>query len=282
MACVALVSLAACTPTAQDARDVDALSEITCTTRPGACAYFTPPVRVRNAPVDLPRRPYRFFPLAETLTFSDARQRRWVAPSGTLTDGASIPPIFVSIVGSPAAPEYVSAGAIHDAYCGVGNEAGANYHAARWQDVHRMFYDALVAGGTPDARAQLMFSAVWLGGPRWNTHLDIDQIPDGAKRAALGKVRDYIDGQAPSFSQLMRKLQQVERTMLRQYPDRHARPVPGDDNDDIVTEEGYYEGEEESYEGVEYDDTEAPDVTPEEEDTPVREQARVAREDTAL
>ena len=36
-----------------------------------------------------------------------------------------------------------------------------------WPEVHRMFYEGLLVGGTPVARAQLMYAAVWLGGPRW-------------------------------------------------------------------------------------------------------------------
>ena len=56
-----------------------------------------------------------------------------------LTDATSITAIFVSRVGQPLASEYVSAGAVHDAYFGIGNEGGAMYQKAEWEDMHRMF-----------------------------------------------------------------------------------------------------------------------------------------------
>lgn len=229
---------------------MDALSEVSCTTRPGECVYITAPVKVVDTPVELPRRPYKFFPLAEPLNFTDARAKTWVAPRGTLTDGASIPPIFVSIVGSPTAPEYVEAGAIHDAYCGVGNEGGANYHRGRWQDVHRMFYDALVASGTPDQRAKLMFAAVWLGGPRWNTYEDLTRMPIGTKQAGLRKVQRYIEQVNPSLRQLERKLMRVQAQMMRQHPDLYPMFAPGDGK--AESDFGYHEEPQEEYD--EYED----------------------------
>jgi hypothetical protein len=75
-------------------------------------------------------------------------------------DGASIPPVFWSLIGGPYEGRYRNASIVHDAEC-------TEPHRHRWQDVHRMFYRASLAGGTPELTAKLMFAAVWHFGPRW-------------------------------------------------------------------------------------------------------------------
>ncbi|APZ55116.1 DUF1353 domain-containing protein [Salipiger abyssi] len=254
LAGAALLALAACAPTANDVEKVRALSEITCAQRPDNCAYENSPVKVADRPVTLPKRPYRFFPLAEPLRFTDARSKTWIAPPGTLTDGASIPEIFVAIVGQPTAPEYVNAAAIHDAYCGVGNEGGANYHNGRWEDVHRMFYDALVASGTPDQRAKIMFAAVWLGGPRWNVHYSLDQVPAVPKQRAMRAAKRYVETENPSLAQLEARLRRLEKQLIRQHPGLFPFMHP----DDVEREAEYDTPAEPEYGGNDDVDPEGP------------------------
>ncbi|MEZ5714109.1 MAG: DUF1353 domain-containing protein [Paracoccaceae bacterium] len=132
-----------------------------------SCRFLNSPVKLEPTPVRLPKRPLPFYPTAQELDFVDAVERRWVAPKKTLTDGASIPEVFISVIGDPTSREFANAAAIHDAYCGVGNEKGPRFHSADWRSVHRMFYDALRVGGTPEVKAKVMYAAVYLGGPRW-------------------------------------------------------------------------------------------------------------------
>lgn len=132
------------------------------------CRFFDTPVQLASDKVELEGRAYPFFPVSRPVSFVDARGYRWVAPQGTLTDGASIPPAFVSIVGQPTSREFRAAAALHDAVCGIGNEALPGFHSAPWEEAHRMFYDALRVGGTDERRAKIMFAAVYLGGPRWD------------------------------------------------------------------------------------------------------------------
>lgn len=131
------------------------------------CTFFNGPVKLQPEGVKLASRKATFFPTVSQLDFVDARANRWIAPKDTLTDGASIPDIFISIIGNPTSAEFKNAATMHDAYCGIGNEDGARYHTDNWEKVHRMFYDGLRAGGTPAIKAKIMFSAVYLGGPRW-------------------------------------------------------------------------------------------------------------------
>lgn len=131
------------------------------------CAFFNAPLILLTTPIRLLLRKETFYPMASELHFVDSGKKTWTAPKGTLTDGASIPRVFVSVVGSPTSREFVNAAAIHDAYCGVGNDELEQYHSDTWQNVHRMFYDALRVGGTPPKKAKVMYSAVYIGGPRW-------------------------------------------------------------------------------------------------------------------
>lgn len=106
------------------------------------------------------------FVTRDDFKFTDANGRMWVAPKGTITDGASIPQFAMSIVGAPTNATYMNAAIIHDAYCAEDNIKGASYHKAEWRDVHRMFYDALLASGADEMVSKTMYAAVWLFGPR--------------------------------------------------------------------------------------------------------------------
>jgi hypothetical protein len=85
--------------------------------------------------------------------------RTWTAPQGTLTDGASIPPAFWSVIGGPFEGKYRDAAVNHDYECCSKRNA--------WRDVHRMFYDGMMARGVEFWRAKLMYWAVYCFGPRW-------------------------------------------------------------------------------------------------------------------
>lgn len=182
------------------------------------CQFINSPVKLQGDSVRVGSRLADFFPTAERLEFVDVARRRWVAPERTLTDGASIPHIFVPIVGSPRSQEFVNAAAIHDAYCGIGNEHLSEYHSAPWQDVHRMFYDALRVGGTGEGRAQVMFAAVYLGGPRWNSpHDRLNLVPDAYLKEAMIKTRTYIDENEPTMPELLAYLRWLELRLIDKW-----------------------------------------------------------------
>lgn len=155
------------------------------------CAFVNSPVPLKSEPVKIFTRKNTFYPTAKPLEFIDARGQRWVAPELTLTDGASIPTVFIPMIGFPTSPEFLNAAAMHDAYCGIGNEKGENYHTISWQRTHRMFYDALRVGGTGAIKAKIMFAAVYLGGPRWaDTPLETRKKSTRARRLIR---RSHID-----------------------------------------------------------------------------------------
>jgi len=86
--------------------------------------------------------------------------KRWEAPQGSIVDGASIPQVFWAVVGGPFEGQYRNASVVHDVACVKRSE--------KWEDVHRMFYYAMRAGGVSETRAALMYAAVYKFGPRWD------------------------------------------------------------------------------------------------------------------
>lgn len=109
--------------------------------------------------------------LKNDLTFTEPSGLRWRAgkwkdgqPEGVetgTTDGASIPKWAQAIVGEPFDEQYLKAAVIHDHYCYKEN------HVRTWRQTHRMFYSAMVALGVPAFKAKIMYSAVYVGGPKW-------------------------------------------------------------------------------------------------------------------
>lgn len=158
--------------------------------------------------------------MAEPLEFVDGNGRQWLAPRATLTDGASIPTVFIPIVGEPKSREFINAAAVHDAFCGVGNEDGPVYHSRTWQETHRVFYDSLIVGGTEPVRAKVMFAAVWLGGPRWEVTerremRSASPLPSALLAAGMREARDYIQQSDPDIPELIGYLKRLELDMAQ-------------------------------------------------------------------
>jgi hypothetical protein len=99
----------------------------------------------------------RNFELVEPFGYIDPKGVRWQAEKGLVTDGASIPQVFWSIVGGPYEGRYRRASIIHDYYC--------DHKYRSWERVHRVFYDAMLTGGVDPIKAKLMFYAVRRFGP---------------------------------------------------------------------------------------------------------------------
>ena len=93
------------------------------------------------------------------VTFIDHRHCRWIAPAGSVIDGASIPRFFWRFIGGPFSGRYRRASVIHDVYCVTRSMPSPRVHA--------MFYAAMRADGVGAFKAGLMWLAVRLFGPRW-------------------------------------------------------------------------------------------------------------------
>jgi len=102
----------------------------------------------------------RYMELQENFTFVDDNNTEWLAPAGHRINGASIPEIVWSTVGSPFIGDYRRASVIHDVECDLRRNSSKR--------VHRMFYNAMICDGVPKLKAKYMYKAVRLFGPKWD------------------------------------------------------------------------------------------------------------------
>lgn len=179
------------------------------------CGFVgAPPLQLSRDATRFEERSYAFRRILANVAFDDVNRIRWFAPRGILTDGASIPPLFVPVLGDPRLPEYEMAAALHDAYCGYGNEAALTFHSRPWREVHRMFYQALRAGGTDEVRAKTIYAAVMLAGPRWE-RLRSAGDPPGPRPNARDIREEVSAGQG---DELVRRLRILVRQIRSSNP----------------------------------------------------------------
>jgi hypothetical protein len=105
----------------------------------------------------------RMMRLKEDFSFIDGSGKKWLAPEGSLIDGASIPRFFWRVIGSPFFGHFRRASVIHDVYCVTKSEP--------YKKVHKMFYNAMIADGVSKRKAKAMYWAVKMGGPKWPSKL---------------------------------------------------------------------------------------------------------------
>jgi hypothetical protein len=95
----------------------------------------------------------------DAYSYSDSSGHVLSAQPGFVMDGASIPRVLWTVMGSPFTGKYIGAAVVHDVGC-----AGHKY---TWQITHRMFYDAMIDLGVNEHQAKLMYYGVLFGGPKW-------------------------------------------------------------------------------------------------------------------
>src|SRR5262249_77140 len=160
--------------------------------------------------------------LLQDFAYIDPKGRKWLAPAGSKTDGATIPHPPWSFVGGLFDGQYSEAAVIHDVYCDTKTEP--------WRDVHRIFYYASRAAGVSELKAKTMYTAVMIGGPKWgdnkskcfNCH-DTDSTKVVADRngqltayppfseADMRKVIDWVGTTNPS-------LEEIDAYVKKNYP----------------------------------------------------------------
>jgi len=96
--------------------------------------------------------------LLEKFYFKDPSGKKWVASKGDVVNGASIPRVLWTLIGSPYTGDYRRASIVHDVACG---EAGDDKKKRRAAD--RMFFHACRAGGCSVWQATLLYIGVRVG-----------------------------------------------------------------------------------------------------------------------
>ena len=139
--------------------------------------------------------PDRDMRLMERFAFRDPNGTEWSVPAGAVINGASIPRVLWTLVGSPFVGDYRRASVVHDHFCRVKTKP--------WQAVHRMFYDAMLAGGVSVSRAKTMYAAVYGEGPRWDS--SGTPLRSGVRPMTvdeLGKLENWVKETDPELAEI--------------------------------------------------------------------------------
>ncbi len=99
--------------------------------------------------------------LTSDFRYVDPTGRVWLAPVGTVSDGATIPQFAWTLVGGPLNGAYRDAAIIHDVAC--------EERVEPWWVVHQVFYYGMRARQVGNVKASIMYAAVYHFGPRWET-----------------------------------------------------------------------------------------------------------------
>lgn len=101
----------------------------------------------------------RHMVLLEPFSYQDSNGGVWIAPIGSVIDGASIPRILWTAISSPFCGKYRRASVIHDVFC--------KNKVLPHDLVHKMFLEAMLTDGVKPIKAKLMYLAVVTFGPKW-------------------------------------------------------------------------------------------------------------------
>ena len=168
--------------------------------------------------IDTPGAPNRTVRVIEDFTFTEAATGTvWQAPSGSLVDGASIPRVLWTLVGSPFTGDYFYASIVHDVACQL--------RSRPWPEVHYMFYLACLAGGTKRGRAKYMYLAVRNFGPHWPAPSPL--APKTAVFESQANLLLLEEAPVPTARRARQELEQ-ERYLLRaqHYLATHGEDAP--------------------------------------------------------
>ncbi len=151
--------------------------------------------------------------LREDFVYVDPKDRRWLAPSGTVVDGASIPSAFWTFIGGPFEGQYRNASVVHD--------IGCIEMTASWEDVHRMFYEACRCGGVSEAKAKILYYAVYHFGPRWVpvTETRIEMRPNAEGQMVEQEVTEELMVRVDPVPPTAEEVEQVEALIEEDNPD---------------------------------------------------------------
>jgi hypothetical protein len=156
--------------------------------------------------------------LREDFTFRDELGREWLAPSGALLQGWTIPAQLRGLPHLPLESDFRKSAVLHDHF--------SQAKAGRWRDVHRMLYSASLTEGIPPTEAKMLYIIAYASGWRWeprgsscygSCHAAAAMLawqPD-VTAAELAPLADWLQRSDPSLEQID---QQVDAALKRPGP----------------------------------------------------------------
>src|SRR5215470_4033061 len=146
--------------------------------------------------------------LVTELRYTDPKGEVWVAPAGSVVDGASIPRSLWSLMGGPFEGQYRNASVLHD--------VAYEKKTRPWEQCDRMFYNAMRCSGVNAVEAGTMYYALRKFGHHWKhpkaepVKLGEDIVARGEEvrratpvnRGDIDAARDWIRNSNPTPEQI--------------------------------------------------------------------------------
>jgi hypothetical protein len=156
----------------------------------------------------------RTMTLLNELRYTDPQGLVWIAPAGSVVDGASIPRSLWTFMGGPFEGKYRNASVLHD--------VAYEQHNRPWQDCDRMFYNAMRCSGVSAVEAGTMYYALYKFGRHWKFTVkkakklskkermamaqpaEPVEFPkaEPVNRVSIDQARDWIRNAEPSLDQI--------------------------------------------------------------------------------
>jgi Protein of unknown function (DUF1353) len=152
----------------------------------------------------------RTMTLLNELRYVDPDGVVWIAPAGSVVDGASIPRSLWSFMGGPFDGKYRNASVLHD--------VAYDQHIRPWQQCDRMFYNAMRCSSVSAVEAKTMYFALYKFGRHWKEPRAFagavarsDEIIRRAlpvDDAELEEAKSWIENADPSLAQIEERANQ--------------------------------------------------------------------------
>jgi Protein of unknown function (DUF1353) len=143
--------------------------------------------------------------LLSELRYRDPDGVVWIAPAGSVVDGASIPRSLWSLMGGPFEGKYRNASVLHD--------VSYDQHTKPWQECDRMFYNAMRCSGVSAVEAGTMYYALRKFGRHWKAPKaapvkvgeDIVARAEPVNQGDINATRDWIRSSEPNLQQIEKR-----------------------------------------------------------------------------
>jgi len=140
--------------------------------------------------------------LLSELRYTDPDGKIWIAPSGSVVDGASIPRAAWSLMGGPFEGRYRNASVLHD--------VSYDQHTRPWPECDRMFYNAMRCSGVSAVEAGTMYYALRKFGHHWKAPKaepvkvgeEIVARAEPVNQGDINSTRDWIRASGPNLQQI--------------------------------------------------------------------------------
>lgn len=140
--------------------------------------------------------------LLSELRYTDPDGKVWIAPAGSVVDGASIPRSLWSLMGGPFEGKYRNASVLHDVSYDEKNRP--------WSECDRMFYNAMRCSGVSAVEAGTMYYALRKFGHHWKApkaepvkvESEIVARAEPVNQSDINATRDWIRSSNPTPDQI--------------------------------------------------------------------------------